>query len=358
MTFDVREARALNAVVAALERVAPGAPADCLVDALKPCAPTSAALLAVIRPDAPEALASRAIRLPAPVLDAWLATPRALLARMIAPMVRAGEGASHRDTEALPGALRERLDVLRRLDAAGLGEGLGYKILAADGPTGPAHHMLALIPERGELLGGRARTMLAALNAPIREAVLRAGLPLIGREPILAQIVAEESLGYLCVSEGGALLELNRRAHELVLRYHEAARLGLRRTAATDFAAAARAHAAGGRPWRLASTHPPGVLEVHVHRLAAATQQLGEDTILLTLRESLPPSVAPSPRLARLTPRQREIALLFARTGLSYKEIAGRLGLSEGTVRKHAENIHRALGVHSRADLAQALAQG
>ena len=59
--------------------------------------------------------------------------------------------------------------------------------------------------------------------------------------------------------------------------------------------------------------------------------------------------------MSRLTPRQREIAYLLARTGLSYKQIADRLALSEGTARKHGENLHRALGVHSRAELAAVL---
>ncbi|HRI68857.1 MAG TPA: LuxR C-terminal-related transcriptional regulator [Polyangium sp.] len=52
-----------------------------------------------------------------------------------------------------------------------------------------------------------------------------------------------------------------------------------------------------------------------------------------------------------LTPRQAEIARLLSETGLSMKEIAGRLDLSDGTIRKHVENIYRRLGVHSRAEL-------
>jgi DNA-binding NarL/FixJ family response regulator len=59
--------------------------------------------------------------------------------------------------------------------------------------------------------------------------------------------------------------------------------------------------------------------------------------------------------LFELTPRQQEIAGLLSRTGLSYKEVAVQLEISEGTMRKHAENVYRRLGVHSRAELMIAL---
>ena len=54
---------------------------------------------------------------------------------------------------------------------------------------------------------------------------------------------------------------------------------------------------------------------------------------------------------ARLSRRQQEIASLLVSTGLSCKQLADRLGLSEGTVRKHTEQIYRALHVHSRPEL-------
>ncbi|MBK9258245.1 MAG: response regulator transcription factor [Polyangiaceae bacterium] len=58
-----------------------------------------------------------------------------------------------------------------------------------------------------------------------------------------------------------------------------------------------------------------------------------------------------------LTRRQTEIARLLSTTGLSYKEVASCLGISEGTMRKHAENVYRRIGVHSRAELMIALSQ-
>jgi DNA-binding NarL/FixJ family response regulator len=62
------------------------------------------------------------------------------------------------------------------------------------------------------------------------------------------------------------------------------------------------------------------------------------------------PSASPA-----LTPRQRDVAALLVGTGLSYKQIAARLALSEGTVRTHTERIYRAFGVHSRPELTVAL---
>lgn len=59
---------------------------------------------------------------------------------------------------------------------------------------------------------------------------------------------------------------------------------------------------------------------------------------------------------SQLTTRQRQIAGLLSRTGLSYKEVASRLAISEGTMRKHVENVYRRVGVHSRAELMIALA--
>jgi RNA polymerase sigma factor (sigma-70 family) len=51
--------------------------------------------------------------------------------------------------------------------------------------------------------------------------------------------------------------------------------------------------------------------------------------------------------LGSLTPRQREVLRLLG-TGLSNKEIARRLGLSENTVKIHVTAILRSLQVSNR----------
>ncbi|HSS10815.1 MAG TPA: LuxR C-terminal-related transcriptional regulator, partial [Acidimicrobiales bacterium] len=55
--------------------------------------------------------------------------------------------------------------------------------------------------------------------------------------------------------------------------------------------------------------------------------------------------------MSELTPREREVADLLAE-GLSNRQIAGRLYISERTAEAHAENIRRKLGVHSRTQVA------
>jgi DNA-binding NarL/FixJ family response regulator len=48
-----------------------------------------------------------------------------------------------------------------------------------------------------------------------------------------------------------------------------------------------------------------------------------------------------------LTAREREVAMLVAR-GLTNKEVALQLGLSEGTVKLHVHNILRKLSLKNR----------
>lgn len=61
----------------------------------------------------------------------------------------------------------------------------------------------------------------------------------------------------------------------------------------------------------------------------------------------------PTPTLRQddlLTTRESEI-VDFLCTGLRNKEIADRVGLSEGTIKVHLHNVYRKLGVNSRSEL-------
>lgn len=57
-----------------------------------------------------------------------------------------------------------------------------------------------------------------------------------------------------------------------------------------------------------------------------------------------------------LTPRELEIGRLVS-NGLSNKEVARQLNLSEGTIKIHLHNVYRKLGVKNRTALARMLAE-
>jgi two-component system, NarL family, nitrate/nitrite response regulator NarL len=58
---------------------------------------------------------------------------------------------------------------------------------------------------------------------------------------------------------------------------------------------------------------------------------------------------------SELSYRQQQIITLLC-GGLSNKEIAGKLGVTEGTVKIHLHKIYERLGVRSRSELISALA--
>ena len=73
----------------------------------------------------------------------------------------------------------------------------------------------------------------------------------------------------------------------------------------------------------------------------------------------VPPTTGPGPEAAvrrrqpggKLTRREREVALLVAR-GLTNRQIASELTISERTVTTHVDRILRKLGVTSRSRIA------
>ncbi len=84
--------------------------------------------------------------------------------------------------------------------------------------------------------------------------------------------------------------------------------------------------------------------------LAAVSAEQAEDLALET-DDDLPGAELPSAELpgdVHLTPREREVLELLA-AGLSNKRAAKQLGLSEHTVKFHAQAIYSKLGVQNRA---------
>lgn len=93
---------------------------------------------------------------------------------------------------------------------------------------------------------------------------------------------------------------------------------------------------------------------VEAVRTVAAGQSMLSPAITRRLIERFvragPPSGSPPPAMATLTPREREVMLLIAQ-GLSNGEIAGRLYLSEATVKTHVNRLLAKLALRDRVQV-------
>jgi DNA-binding CsgD family transcriptional regulator len=99
-----------------------------------------------------------------------------------------------------------------------------------------------------------------------------------------------------------------------------------------------------GDVWSVSRTHGP----TRVHSpFEARLMRSPVGPHLLWIRSAAAVTVADVTALG-LSPRQAEVALLL-RDGLTNDQIARRLGIAPGTVRKHLEGIFTRLGVASRA---------
>jgi two-component system, NarL family, nitrate/nitrite response regulator NarL len=88
--------------------------------------------------------------------------------------------------------------------------------------------------------------------------------------------------------------------------------------------------------------------------LADAVANVVARSMRLPVSASPPVLSSPSatePHLPELTEREREIVGHIA-AGLSNKQIARVLGISDGTVKVHIKNLLRKLGAHSRLEAA------
>ncbi|HXT17369.1 MAG TPA: helix-turn-helix transcriptional regulator [Gemmatimonadaceae bacterium] len=98
-----------------------------------------------------------------------------------------------------------------------------------------------------------------------------------------------------------------------------------------------------------------------IHELVADDlARLGYDVIVIAVRRHDPVLTAEATHgkdSARLTARERQVARELAR-GHSNQQIAGALGLSVHTVRRHTERVLRKLGVRSRHAVAERLRAG
>ena len=116
----------------------------------------------------------------------------------------------------------------------------------------------------------------------------------------------------------------------------------------------------GGRRSMQFDYHHPSAqwLSASIEFLPSRSLALSKGTFLLTLKEERASNGdgALPDKIDQLTRRERECALLAAQ-GLHNRDIAGKLGKSEITVRNQLSSIYRKLGIDTRHKLVAAFAQ-
>ncbi len=206
-------------------------------------------------------------------------------------------------------------------------------------------------------LSDRELRMIEFLHGDIHAAIERLRLPFVPRDSLQDQILREQNAGYALVRANGELLECNRRAFWLARQYSMNRTQDDTRTPVSTLMRWAQAAPApaGFSAKYVPSLDNTSVLEINLHHVAREHHVVTEDVTLVVLREiplQLAPIVATKASvLDSLSPRQHQVATLLVNSGLSFKEIAIQMHISEGTLRKHAEHVYRALGVRSRAEL-------
>ncbi len=265
-------------------------------------------------------------------------------------------GALTSDRAALTPSQWRRVEQYQALATFGFGQAVALKLATFNNGIRRRHQLLALFraPDAPPV-GPEERTFLEALHIPVRAALQRIAVPLLSGRLMLDQVLREQGQGLVVLRENGAIQEADSRAYELALKY--APVLGVNETRdvlpvfverllrypenLTD----GRRHLRKGPMHHLVITEHDFDPEVH--------DLPGRRTLLAFLEEDArSESNAILKALSILPPARQKIAELLIGTGLLHKEIAATLELSEGTVRTQVTHIHRAFGVHSRAELA------
>lgn len=94
----------------------------------------------------------------------------------------------------------------------------------------------------------------------------------------------------------------------------------------------------------------PQLLVECIRKVYAGEQWLDKQLSNLALEALLRRETAGRARSSVLSPRETEIVRMVA-GGLGNRELAERLGVSEGTIKIHLHNIYKKLKVHSRLEL-------
>ncbi len=365
--LDDSDHAALLLATERLRRIAIGDDAKALLEAIALCVPAAAGLIGVVEFADKPSMTNTPLELPTPVLSSWMGTGQDQLQQALSPVVSSAPGDFWRDADRLPAELRDKLEVLQHLEGFNLGEGAGYKVHQEILPDGSSKHvMMALITERGGHFPFYSWARLKALAPAVNDAFSRLGLPLIASRSILGQIMADENTGYVCLDKHGNVRELNQRGHDLASKYRNAAGIPSSRQFLQDFIDQARKKPQNG--WHLVHSNRSNFLDLRMTPLKQETHEIPYDMYLLRMNEAMIPGLNLEAESSKplalevlsemLTPRELEVAMLLARSCMSYKQIAGHIRVEDGTMRKHTENIYRKLGIHSRPELVALLRGG
>jgi DNA-binding CsgD family transcriptional regulator len=341
-----------------LALIAPGDDPEALLRALEPCMRVAAGLLMVVKPGETTSVTHHALRIPMPVLEGWMHTQPDYLAKSLFPAVHSNPGDFWSQSDGLSDQLRRGMEVLHVLDQFGLGEGAGLKLLRQPIPGGGEEHILmAVLTHRGERFSRQTSDICRALTQPLQEAMVRLSLPFTVEHSIHARVHEVDAVGFVCLGADGAIIELNQRAYELAAKYREVARVSPGRLFLEAFVKQALRKTNGGQVWQLMHPTRTAMMQIRMYVMPKEKFALSRDLPMLKMEEwSLPSAPEPDvselpPAFRSLTAKQREIAMLLVNSGLAPQEIAYQTGREAATVRKHIENIHKKLNVHSLGEL-------
>ncbi len=96
----------------------------------------------------------------------------------------------------------------------------------------------------------------------------------------------------------------------------------------------------------------PQQLVLCLRKIHSGGTWLEKDVVARALNKLINAAAPPRPDNSGLTPRELEVVRLVA-GGLSNKEIARRVRITEGTAKQHLHNIYEKLGVQGRVNLAR-----